>query len=370
MGEVYRADDLRLRQPVALKFLPESVAKDAERLERLHQEVRIARQVSHPSVCRVYDIAESDGHAFLTMEYVHGEDLGSVLRRHGKPTIERAMQIARQLCAGLAAAHEKSVIHRDLKPANILLDELGHVRITDFGLASSASPHDLRSGGGTPAYMSPEQAEGGTITVRSDIYSLGLVLFELFTGRRALEGETITAITESRRRLSRSHDSILISDVDPAIEVVIKRCLEEDPVDRPASALAVAAGLPGGDPLAAALAAGETPSPELIACAGCVGVMRPGYAAASLVGIVAILATAMFIKQSRNLLNYVPLDKSPVVLTDRAREIAAKLGWPEKPADESCWFWADGDYAAHILRADPSEARWERLRTGRPPALV
>ena len=137
MGEVYRADDLKLAQPVALKFLPAEVDHDPARLMQLHSEVRMARQVSHPNVCRVYDIGEVDGHTFLSMEYVDGEELGSLLRRIGRFPVERALEMARQICAGLAAAHERGVIHRDLKPANVMLDGAGKVRITDFGLAGA-----------------------------------------------------------------------------------------------------------------------------------------------------------------------------------------------------------------------------------------
>src|SRR5208337_3906700 len=177
MGEVYRADDLTLGQPVALKFLPEKAASDEALLERFRNEVRIARRVSHPNVCRVYDVGEVDGHTFFTMEYVDGEDLASLLRRIGRLPSDKALEIARQLCAGLAAAHAKGVLHRDLKPANIMLDGRGQVVVTDFGLAGLADQiagSDVRSG--TPAYMAPEQLEGKEVNVRSDIYALGLVL--------------------------------------------------------------------------------------------------------------------------------------------------------------------------------------------------
>ena len=136
MGEVYRANDLKLGQPVALKFLPAATAKNSQLLARFHAEVRIARQVSHPNVCRVYDIAEADGSTFLSMEYVDGEDLRSLLRRIGRLPGDKAVEIARKLCAGLAAAHDKGVLHRDLKPANIMIDGRGQVLITDFGLAA------------------------------------------------------------------------------------------------------------------------------------------------------------------------------------------------------------------------------------------
>src|ERR687893_408625 len=188
MGEVYRADDLKLSQPVALKFLPDHLLSDGASLARFHREVRIARQVSHKNVCRVYDIGEVDGRHFLSMEFIKGEELSSLLRRIGRLPSDKAVQIARQICAGLAAAHENGILHRDLKPANVMIDSDGNARITDFGLAGLAEEfREDEVSAGTPAYMAPEQLEGKTPTVRSDIYSLGLVLYELFTGKRAFD---------------------------------------------------------------------------------------------------------------------------------------------------------------------------------------
>src|SRR5512134_2639185 len=132
MGEVYRGDDLKLGQSVALKFLPRDVESDGARRARFLDEVKIARQISHPNVCRVYDVGDADGRHFLSMEYVDGEDLAALLRRIGHLPKEKAVQIARQLCAGLAAAHEQGILHRDLKPANVMIDGRGRVRITDF----------------------------------------------------------------------------------------------------------------------------------------------------------------------------------------------------------------------------------------------
>ena len=174
MGEVYRANDLLLAQAVALKFLPAQWTSDEPTLARFRNEVRIARQISHPNVCRVYDIGEAEGATYLSMEYVDGEDLASLLRRIGRLPRDKALEIARQLCAGLAAAHDKGVVHRDLKPGNIMLDGQGQLRITDFGLAGVAGEvKDIRSG--TPAYMAPEQRSGQEVTARSDIYALGVV---------------------------------------------------------------------------------------------------------------------------------------------------------------------------------------------------
>src|SRR5246127_2047032 len=167
-----------------MKFLPEGLSQDGAALARFHREVRMARQVSHPNVCRVFDIGEADGQTFLTMEFVDGEDMSSLMRRIGRLPADKALEIARQICAGLAAAHEHGIIHRDLKPANIMLDGRGRVRITDFGLAGIAAEiggADARAG--TPAYMSPEQFAGRELTPKSDLYSLGLVLYEIFTGK-------------------------------------------------------------------------------------------------------------------------------------------------------------------------------------------
>ena len=176
MGEVYRADDLKLGTGVALKFLPRALAADAARRDRLLAEVRTARQVTHPNVCRVHDIGEVDGLPFLSMEYIDGEDLSSLLRRIGRLPADKALDVARQVSAGLAAAHDRGVLHRDLKPANVMLDGRGRARITDFGLAVAADASLAGDMGGTPAYMAPEQLAGGACSVRSDIYALGLVL--------------------------------------------------------------------------------------------------------------------------------------------------------------------------------------------------
>ena len=186
MGEVYRADDLTLGQSVAIKLLPERLDRDSAALARLLEEVRTARQVSHPNVCRVHDVGEVDGRRFLSMEYIDGEDLSVQLRRIGHLPQDKGLEIARQICAGLAAAHDRGVLHRDLKPANIMIDGRGRVRITDFGLATALGGDATRAGevAGTPVYMAPEQLEGQPLSIQSDLYALGLVLFELFTGRR------------------------------------------------------------------------------------------------------------------------------------------------------------------------------------------
>src|SRR5206468_8462193 len=199
MGEVYRADGMTLDQPVALKFLPVDNVENVEsaalgnreaQLAQFHNELRVARQVSHRNVCRLYDLGETDGRRFLTMEYVDGEDLASLLRRIGRIPQDKAIQISRQLCAGLAAAHDRGVVHRDLKPANVMIDGNGDVRITDFGLAVMGDD-PAAIGAGTPQYMAPEQLTGEPATIKTDLYALGLILFEVFTGRRAYDAKTL-----------------------------------------------------------------------------------------------------------------------------------------------------------------------------------
>jgi serine/threonine-protein kinase len=365
MGEVYRADDLKLGQTVALKFLPEAVAQDGAALARFHREVRIARQVSHASVCRVFDIGEVEGLPFLTMEYVDGEDLASLMRRIGRLSPDKALELSRQICAGLAAAHEHGILHRDLKPANIMLDGRGKARITDFGLAGLADElreEDARAG--TPAYMSPEQLSGKEVTTKSDIYALGLVLYELFTGKRAYEAASMKELVRLRESGTLSSPSAVAKDVDPLVERVILRCLEKDPAKRPATALQVAAALPGGDPLAAALAAGETPSPEMVAAAGGTEGLKPQAAWACLIATLILLACGIFLNQRIKLFRCVPFEKPPEVLVERAREIEKRFGYTTAPADFAYGFATDGIFLQDIAARDQSKTRWNNLDRG------
>ncbi|HEX7177102.1 MAG TPA: serine/threonine-protein kinase [Pyrinomonadaceae bacterium] len=370
MGEVWRADDLKLKQAVALKFLPEKLSKDAEMLGRFHREVRTARRVSHPNVCRVFDIGETGGSHFLSMEYIDGEDLSSLLRRIGRLPEDKAVEVARQICAGLAAAHDEGVLHRDLKPANVMIDGRGRARITDFGLAGLADEitgRDISSG--TPAYMAPEQLTGKEVSARSDIYSLGLLLYEVFTGRKAFDAPSLDELIRQRETSAPPSISSFIKDVDPVVERVIQRCLESDPSKRPASALQVAAALPGGDPLAAALAAGETPSPEMVAATPREGVLRPAVAVALLASVLVMFAATVMLADRIELYRFVPLEKSPDVLRERAREVAGRFGYASPAADEADGFGLDPKALDYIEANDPSPDRWEKLKTGRPPAI-
>ena len=353
MGEVYRAYDLILNQSVALKFLARGrMSKSA--LTRFHNEVRIARQVSHPNVCRVYDIGFVDGSAFLSMEYLDGEDLDSLLRRIGRLPQDKAIEFARKICAGLSAAHERGVLHRDLKPSNIMIDGRGQVRITDFGLAGLAAEiplTDLHSG--TPAYMSPEQKDGKEVTTRSDLYSLGLVLYEMFTGKHRASNEI--------------NPTDLVKDLDPAIERVILRCLEKEPKRRPSSALNVAMALPGGDPIAAALAAGETPSPEMVAASG----EKEGFSTRTAVlcfvgGVVLFLAPfprGGVFEPGRS-----QIDLPPEALAFHAQDILKQLGYTEQ--SQSTAYGFDCCDAANLRFVEQQGARRDALLASHQPPVI
>ena len=369
MGEVYRADDLEVGQPVALKFLT-AFRSDERARTRLRSEVRLARQISHPNVCRVYDIGESQGELYLSMEYVDGEDLAALLTRIGRLPIDKGIEIARKLCAGLAAAHAKGVLHRDFKPANIMIDSHGEVRIMDFGLAAIATEleaKDVRSG--TPAYMAPEQLAGKEATKQSDLYALGLVLYELFTGKPPFDAKTAQEYLRLREDSHPTKPSTLIPELGERVERAILRCLDADPKQRPQSALEVATTLPGGDPLAEAIAAGETPSPDIVASAGDVGAISPLAGALYLGAIVAALLAIVWLSHRSTLTSFVKIEKSADALVERARQIAEGLGYVQRPVNVEYRFVSNNGYLRYVEEQDASPSRWEVLRKERPSAV-
>jgi len=335
MGEVYRADDLKLGQPVALKFLPADVERDPDRLERFLTEVRLSLRVTHPNVCRVFDVAHVDQRHFLSMEYVDGEDLSSLLRRIGRLPEDKAIEIARQLCAGLAAAHDEGVLHRDLKPANIMIDGRGRAKIADFGLAgATAGISGGEARAGTPQYMAPEQVAGRELSERTDLYALGLVLYEMFTGKRAFDIRTLDDLQRLQASTPTSPSSH-VSGLNPLVERAILRCLDPDPSKRPASAAALAAALPGGDPLAMAIAAGDTPSPEMVAAAGADTGLRPA-AAATLLGItLAGMVAITLLAPHFVLFRLAAPAKPPEVFVEGARQLLRQTGF--RPGVDDDW---------------------------------
>jgi serine/threonine-protein kinase len=368
MGEVYRADDLTLGQSVALKFLPAGFELKPGSLDRLLSEVRTARQVSHPNVCRVHDVGEAAGRRFISMEYIDGEDLSVLLRRIGRLPADKAIEIARQLCAGLAASHERGVMHRDLKPANIMLDGRGRVRITDFGLATALQAGGTEAGevAGTPAYMAPEQLNGAPLSAQTDIYALGLVLFEIFTGKRF---HTVSSVAQLRERHAEvSSTDLSTSDplLEPAVARVIERCLESDPRRRPASCALVSASLPGGDPLAAAIAAGETPSPQLVAAANVQGALSPRIAV--VLGLTAVVALGVVVAGHWNPPGQFGITRSVEVLSAQTRDLLAGLGYTTEPVDRAGGFaYRYTDWRDRSILESPRP--WSALKALRPAAV-
>ena len=360
MGEVYRADDLTLGQPIALKFLPAAVAGDPGWRERLYGEVRMARQVSHPNVCRVYDVGEVEGRHFLSMEYIDGEDLASLTKRIGHLPSTKVLEIAQQLCAGLAAAHLKGVLHRDLKPRNVMIDGRGYARITDFGLAVAVHRvPDSATSPGTPLYMAPEQFSGRGATIQSDLYSLGLVLYELATGQQPFRARTLGELRIEKQELVPPAPSELGREIDPRLERAIMRCLERDPAARPGSVLQLAASLPGGDPLAAAMAAGETPSPEMVAASASGDRLTAAQAFALVAALVVMTAITIVLGRDAILSRRAPLARPPDALVERARSVVDLAGYVPGGADRAYGVGYRDDFLSHLSEAAPRS--WDGL---------
>lgn len=342
MGEVYKAEDLKLEQTVALKFLPEKLEKNEAALKRFIGEVKTARQVSHANVCKVYDIGDIDGKHFLSMEFIDGDDLSQLLRRIGRLPSDKAAEISRQICFGLHAIHEAGILHRDLKPANIIIDSNGKARITDFGIAgieAEINNEEIRVG--TPAYMSPEQITGKEVTTKSDIYSLGLLLYEIFTGKQAINADSFEELLEKQKTTQPTNPSEFVENIEPVVEKTINRCLEKNPNDRPKNALQVALSLPGGNPLEAAIAAGETPSPEMVAAAPKKGALKPFVALGILIAYIIIFFGVIALNHKWQSYSFTPLEKSPEVLAEKSREILKKFGYTETPTDAEYEFAED-----------------------------
>lgn len=235
MGIVFQAHDKQLKEQVAIKILSPLLAQDPEALERLKREVSAARRISHPNIIRIHDLTETAGLHYISMEYFPGQNLKEYIRQSGALSLMTAFSIASQICDGLAAAHSQGVIHRDLKSQNVIINAAQQVKIIDFGLARTAHVEGMTVSGlilGTPEYMAPEQVNGKRVDERADIYSLGIILYELFTGRVPFKGDSAIAVSFKQVREEPLPPSRLNPQMNPAIEKVILRALEKEPLRR------------------------------------------------------------------------------------------------------------------------------------------
>ena len=319
MGEVYRASDTKLGVPVALKRIRPGATG-----EQVAREVRLARGIVHRSVCRVYDIGEYNGETFLTMEYIDGEDLAALLRRIRRLPSDKVTDIARQLCGALAAAHANGILHRDLKPANVMIDSRGDIRLTDFGIAVEEARADRRIVG-TPAYMSPEQIAGAALNPRSDLYSLGALLYELLTGQPPFRAASIAELLAMQRESQPIRPSEVVTGVDPQLEQAILHALEKNPADRPPSALALAGELPGVDPLAVAAEAGITAPPESVASARAASGLTSRTAIGALIAVVVLLGGIVALSDRAGAIASMRIDP-PQLLAGRAADVVRQFG--------------------------------------------
>jgi serine/threonine protein kinase len=234
MGNVYKARDRETGETVALKLLKPEIASDQAMMDRFKNELLFARKITHKNVCRVHDFNRIGGIAYTSMEFVEGESLRSVLNRFGGFPLRKGIDVALQICSGLKEAHAQEIVHRDLKPENVMIDAQGNVKIMDFGIARSMEALTRATGSmlGTPAYMAPEQVAGKSVDYRTDIYSFGLILYEMFTGAPAFHADTAVAVALKQMREAPPPPHEVDPNIPVAIERAILKCLEKEPVRR------------------------------------------------------------------------------------------------------------------------------------------
>ncbi len=358
MGRVYKVQDTKIGEKIALKLIRPEAGLDKKSLERFSNELKLARKIRHKNVCQMFDLGEDQGTRYITMEYVHGEDLKQLIRKVGRLSPGQSIGIARQVCEGLEEAHKLGVVHRDLKPQNIMVDEDGKARIMDFGIARSLSGKSITGAGvmiGTPEYMSPEQVEGKEVDQRSDIYSLGVILYEMVTGRLPFIGETPISVAHKQKYETPEDPKKINTQVSDDLARVILKCLAKDEDKRFRSAAELGAelgriedGLPTTDRLVAERK--TTTSREITLKFTPKKLLIPVAAL-----LVLIIAGVL-------LWRVIPSKKLAPSLSASGRPTLAVLYFENKSGDPKLDNWRDG--LAELLIADLSQSKYIRVISG------
>ncbi len=357
MGIVVKAFDTKLERLVALKLLAGGLVIDPEARERFFREARLASQLDHPNLCTIHEVGTTErGDLFIVMPFYRGRTVAELLRR-GPLSPQKALFYAAQLAQGLARAHAAGIVHRDIKPANLLVTEDGWLKILDFGVAKLAGDVGLtRPGGawGTLGYMAPEQLAGREVDGRTDLWALGVVLYEMFAGRLPFAGETEVALADAIRT-SEPAPTELGEDLDRLVRWLLAR----DPDLRPASAEAALAALRRFDPVALALDAGALPSPAMVASAGEDARLRPTRAVFVLTAVLIGLGASALLSPRSDLLSRAGMTRGRVALSERAAELLRERGHPA-PAAVASGFRYDRDAMGALVDAAAKPQGWER----------